>query len=151
MTFSCRHFGIVCTPLRHFSAAVHARAVILTVFNFQCVSFALLVLKPEYSGKNRSVWWLLMPWLPALPRPWFNIKMPSYQYRKSHSGDKTAVLSYLHYGISFTGKMASLYWISPQGTSRNDIDFAVKLVFVVCGKWFQLPTHLQWQELIEIY
>ena len=48
-----------------------------------------------------------------LPR--FNIKMPSYQYRKSHSGDKTVVRSsYLHNGISYTGKMASLYWISAQ-------------------------------------
>ena len=48
--------------------------------------------------------------------PWFNIKMPSYQYRKSHCGDKTVVRSsYLHNGISYTGKMASFYWISPQG------------------------------------
>ena len=44
--------------------------------------------------------------------PWFNIKMSSYQYRKSHCGDKTVVRSsYLHNGISYTGKMASLYWI----------------------------------------
>ena len=43
--------------------------------------------------------------------PWFNIKM-SYQYRKSHCGDKTVVRSsYLHNGISYTGKMSSLYWI----------------------------------------
>ena len=36
--------------------------------------------------------------------PWFNIKMPSYQYKKSHYGDKTVVrLSYLHNGISYTG------------------------------------------------
>ena len=49
--------------------------------------------------------------------PWFNIKMSSYQYRKSHCGDKTVVRSsYLHNGISYTGKMTSLYWISPQGT-----------------------------------
>ena len=41
--------------------------------------------------------------------------MSSYQYRKSHCGDKTVVrLSYLHNGISYTGKMASLYWFSPQ-------------------------------------
>ena len=46
---------------------------------------------------------------------WFNIKMASYQYRKSHCGDKTVVRSsYLHNGISYTGKMTSLYWISPQ-------------------------------------
>ena len=44
--------------------------------------------------------------------PWFNIKMPSYQYRKSHCGDKTVVRSsYLHNGISYAGKMSSLYWI----------------------------------------
>ena len=44
--------------------------------------------------------------------PWFNIKMLSYQYRKSHCGDKTVVrLSYLYNGISYTGKMSSLYWI----------------------------------------
>ena len=40
----------------------------------------------------------------------FNIKMSSYQYRKSHCGDKMVVRSsYLHNGISYTGKMSSLY------------------------------------------
>ena len=43
--------------------------------------------------------------------PWFNIKMSSYQYWISHCGDKTVVRSYLHNGISYTGKMSSLYWI----------------------------------------
>ena len=43
---------------------------------------------------------------------WFNIKMPYYQCRKSHCEDKTVVRSsYLHNGISYTGKMTSLYWI----------------------------------------
>ena len=43
---------------------------------------------------------------------WINIKMPSYQYRKSHCGDKTILWpSCLHNGISYTGKMTSLYWI----------------------------------------
>ena len=47
---------------------------------------------------------------PAGPR--FYIKMSSYQYRKSLCGDKTVVRSsYLHNGISYTGKMSSLYWI----------------------------------------
>ena len=46
------------------------------------------------------------------PGGWINIKMPSYQYRKSHCGDKTVVRSsYLHNWISYTGKMTSLYWI----------------------------------------
>ena len=50
-----------------------------------------------------SMWW---------SGPRFNIKMPCYQYRKSHCGDKTILRpSYLHNGISYTGKMASLYWI----------------------------------------
>ena len=50
--------------------------------------------------------------------PWFNIKMSSYQYRKSHCGEKTVVrLSYLHNGISCTGKMSSLYWIMAQDTT----------------------------------
>ena len=62
--------------------------------------------------------WLvsLQPWqftlLMLRPGPRFSIKMPSYQYRKSHCGDKTVVRSsYLHNGISFTGKTTSFYWI----------------------------------------
>ena len=49
------------------------------------------------------------------PGPWFNITITSYQYRKSHCGDKTILPpSYLHNGVSYTGKTASLYWIGPQ-------------------------------------
>ena len=49
------------------------------------------------------------------PGPRFNIKMTSYQYRKSHGGDKTILRpSYLHNGISYTGKTTSLYWIGAQ-------------------------------------
>ena len=43
--------------------------------------------------------------------------MSYYQYRKSHCGDKTILRpSYLHNGISFTGKATSLYWIGAQDT-----------------------------------
>ena len=50
------------------------------------------------------------------PGPRFNIKMPSNQCRKSHCGDKTVVRSsYLHNGISYTGKTTYLYWIKAQG------------------------------------
>ena len=46
------------------------------------------------------------------PRGWFNIRMPSYQHRKSHCGDKTILRpSYLHNGISYAGKTIPLYWI----------------------------------------
>ena len=49
------------------------------------------------------------------PGPQFNIKMSSYRYRKSLCGDKTVIRSsYLHNGISYTGKMSSLYWIRAQ-------------------------------------
>ena len=49
------------------------------------------------------------------PDTGFNMKRSSYQYRKSHCGDKTILrLSYLHNGISYTGKMVSLYWIWAQ-------------------------------------
>ena len=45
-------------------------------------------------------------------RPRVNIKWSSYQYMKSHCGDKTIIRSsYLHNGISYTGKTTSLYWI----------------------------------------
>ena len=56
-------------------------------------------------------------WIVVLHSPggWFNIKTTSYQYRKSHCGDKTILRpSYLHNGISYTGKMTSLYWIRTQ-------------------------------------
>ena len=44
------------------------------------------------------------------PGPRFNLKISPYQYRKSHCGDKTvARSSYLHSGISYTGKTTSLY------------------------------------------
>ena len=55
------------------------------------------------------------------PGPWFNIKMTSYQYRKSHCGDKTILRSsYLHNGISYTDKMASLYWIRALSAYKTD-------------------------------
>ena len=47
-----------------------------------------------------------------VPGPRLNIKITSHQYRKSHCGNKTILQSsYLHNGISYTGKMTSLYWI----------------------------------------
>ena len=45
--------------------------------------------------------------------------MTSYQYRKSHRGDKTILRpSYLHHGISYSGKMTSLYWIGAQAINN---------------------------------
>ena len=54
------------------------------------------------------------------PGPWFNIKISSYQYRKSNSGDKTILRpSYLHNGISYTDETVSLYWIRALDTEPH--------------------------------
>ena len=67
--------------------------------------------KQNQSSLIKPVYHRLRSWWSG---PRFNIKMSSYQYRKSHCGDKTVVRSsYLHNGISYTGKMTSLYWFSP--------------------------------------
>ena len=56
-----------------------------------------------------------LTFLVVKPGPWFNIRMTSYQYRKFQCGDKTTLRpSYLHNGISYAGKMTSLYWIGAQ-------------------------------------
>ena len=61
---------------------------------------------------------------------WFNIKI-SYQYRKSHCGDKTVVRSsYLHNDISYTAKMSFLYWIGGQVTDENDFDDLVDYIYI---------------------
>ena len=72
----------------------------------------------------QGIHWLSMDshhqWIPSTG-PRFNIKMSSYRYRKSHCGDKTVVRSsYLHHGISYTGKMTSLYWIRAQMASDTE-------------------------------
>ena len=74
---------------------------------YQCVeSHVLYILYQLQSTLERSP-------PPVVPGGWFNIKMSSYQYRKSHRGDKTVVRSsYLHNGNSCIGKTTSLYWTS---------------------------------------
>ena len=90
-------------------------------------------------GMFTSKWlWLLWTLISfRWPGPWFNIKMASYQYRKSHCGDKTVVRSsYLHNGISYTGKMSSLYWTSPQMMSSTMGDgISGNLVTLCVLKW----------------
>ena len=78
------------------------------------------------------------------PGPWFNIKMTSYQYRKSHCGDETVVRSsYLHNGISYTGKTTSLYWIKAQATSMHKADH----IFLVMDHIHMISFHLQWKTI----
>ena len=43
-------------------------------------------------------------WQISTAGPWFSIKMPSHQYKKSHCGDKMVMRSsYLHNGSSYIG------------------------------------------------
>ena len=103
---------------------VAASGVLVVASDVQCDSSLFLLeivgstklLMPAGARTKTSVslitqvavlWWT--------PGPWFNIKMSSYQYMKSHCGDKTVVRSsYLYNGISYAGKMSSLYWIRSQ-------------------------------------
>ena len=51
------------------------------------------------------------------PEDRFDEKTTSYQYIKSHCGDKTILRpSHLHNGISYTGKMTCFYWIGTLAT-----------------------------------
>ena len=64
--------------------------------------------RPHRSPSNSCKTWHF--WKKSVP--WFNIKMSSYHYRKSHCGEKTVLRqSYLHHEIFDTGKMATLFWI----------------------------------------
>ena len=76
--------------------------------------------------------------------------MSSYQYRKSHCGDKTVVRSsYLHNGIFYTGKMASLYWINPQVPKQPKLQgMAVLFMAVIPHKLMQDAALCQTLSLI---
>ena len=79
--------------------------------NYRLISKSniILLLRPEYS---ETLGWHNGCWYPGAR---FNIKMTSFQYGKSHCGDKTMLRpSYLYNGISYTGKTTSLYWIRAQ-------------------------------------
>ena len=84
--------------------------------------------------------------------PWFNIKMSSYQYRKSHCGDKTIFRpSYLHNGTSYTGKMISLYWIRALVSHRSHLPCSqiCKDSWETSGcrfhqKWHVIIWHWKW-------
>ena len=74
-----------------------------------------LAIQTTWTSAANGLIWLSQNILVSAPGSWFNIKMPSYKYRKSHCVDKTILRpSYLHNRISYTGKMASLYWIRAQ-------------------------------------
>ena len=109
--------------------------------NFESIyneSFPVMKTKRKYRNH--------LPWLTA--GPWFNIQMSSYKYRKSHCGEKTVLRSsYLHNGISYSGKMSSLYWISAR-VSKNLSDANTN-----CSEFpwnILIPTIIPYTENIKI-
>ena len=85
-----------------------------TSWHLQSLATLLFVYNLLRLSKRHQVlhYWPFVREINQRPGPWFDMKMSSYQYRKSHYGDKTILRpSYLHNGISYTGKMTSLYWI----------------------------------------
>ena len=128
-TNCCMCCGLHCIGRNHFlhiqNFVIYTRLVLLCgIFNYTpslwtCRTYRLLnlliaesCLRLLSTRKNVHIDWWIKPGDAMRPGPWFNIKMTSYQYRKSHCGDKTILRpSYLHNGISYTGKMPSLYWI----------------------------------------
>ena len=95
----------------------------------------------------RKLFWQLSCQNPG-PGPWFSIKMSSYQYRKSHCGGKTILRpSYLHNGISYTGKMTSLYWIGAQASwQQNDRSMRYCIICVPMVFFFKLQ--FWWQNYV---
>ena len=84
---------------------------------------------PQPSVITTEVWWRHIKWRHH-PGGWFNTMMSSYQYRKSHCGDKTVVRSsYLHNAISYTGKMTSLYWIRALIAMFGDVTILIAKIF----------------------
>ena len=98
--------------------------------------------------------WDMIHWRdrkPRCPGPRFNTKISSYQYRKSHCADKTILRpSYLHNGISYTGKTASLYWIRALTPYSRAIHFFLKyspynnLGYAYLQKLFNIQQFAVW-------
>ena len=76
------------------------------------------------------------------PGPWFNIKMSSYQYRKSHCWDKTVVRSTMGFPI-----LVRWHLILNQGPVRNVV---TTLQCVI--SWFQyaLSVYIFWYGTVSI-
>ena len=103
------HFG-------NFSSLLHYQGITNHLFFFVVV-FLIRYISPNRCHCNwmceflmysipYSIW-ILIQYKDAI------LKIPSYQYRKFHCGDKTVIRSaYIHNETSYIGNMASLYWIS---------------------------------------
>ena len=118
---------------------LHITVVFCTKFHKDLVTWKKFIMLFDsqrfsfYSLWNHVAIWNQGSWASLgqkMARARFNRKMSSYRYRKSHCGDKMVVRSsYLHNGISYTGKMSPLYWISPRAWMSNHIPMFYMEVF----------------------
>ena len=77
---------------------------------------------------------------------WINIKVPSYQYRDCHFGDKTILWSsYLHNGIPYPSEMKILFWIGAQLYLAKDVGVNN------CSDHINIDCHLGHYYLIEFH
>ena len=91
----------------HCSTVWHSFENIRGIYMYIYILILISIYCPGPWEQNWTLW--------QHPGPRFNKKIMSYQYRKSHCGDKTILRpSYPHNGISYTGKMTPLYWIRAQ-------------------------------------
>ena len=103
--------SLICAPHKNIA---NPYICILIQFSLKCISYSPV---DNIGSVNGLTVYYLDQWQPSCINAFicFSIKMSSNQYRKSHCGDKRILRpSYLHNGISYTGKTASLYWIRPQ-------------------------------------
>ena len=77
--------------------------------------------------------------------PGFKIKMSSNQYRKCHCGNKPLLRSsYLYNGNSYTGKSASICWIS----SWHEIAWLGCLVIIITMSFHQYRKSYCWDKMV---
>ena len=125
--FACQIYLVECvSKIKHILSVIHytiCGAICFQFTHFPCDDWENINILSNYHHQIGS-----MNYYPLFRiRPWnncarcmsfyilINIKMSTYQYRKSHCGDKMVVRSsYLNNGISYTGKRTSLYWIRTQ-------------------------------------
>ena len=109
----------------HWNAKIEAQ-----VYNILILTDGLLNYMPNPIQVNKHSTALSRMYLVGviqdrIPGGWINIKMSSYQYRKSHCGDKTIVI---HNGITYAGKTTSLYWIGVQDIIKTGMSLKTKIL-----------------------
>ena len=79
--------------------------------NFASVFLKLMLIYISSTSSEAGLMWVLQIPVKINPhcfRKWFGVIKMSFQYRKSHCGDKTVVISsYFDHGIPYSGKITS--------------------------------------------